>query len=81
LTSNWSKKRGNEFTPTDALVYIQEIEREKDQAKALYERFREYIVNGPSQIQAPVRKIIGQTRGWKHAELSKTLFDAEDSAD
>jgi hypothetical protein len=77
LPTNWPQKRdGKQFTREDAVAYLRKLESEKDQAKAAYDRAREYICNAPSQVQTPVRKMIRERKGWDDAELSKVLFEA-----
>ena len=76
LLSNWPQKRNNkQFTTEDAVAYVRELESERDQANTAYNRAREYVTNTPPQIQTPVRKIIGQRKGWKDAKLPTALFE------
>jgi hypothetical protein len=75
LPSNWTEKRGQQFTIEDAVVYLRELEKAKDQAASTYNRAREYLKNAPSQIQTPVRKAIRQVGEWADEKLSANLFD------
>jgi len=75
LTSNWPHRRDRQFTREDAVQYVGELERSRDEAKAAYDRAHEYISNAPSQIQTPVRKMIRESRGWKDETLSEILFE------
>ncbi|MGA9185135.1 MAG: hypothetical protein WBZ32_07545 [Candidatus Acidiferrales bacterium] len=77
LSTNWPRKRTRNFTPEDALRYVNELERAKDEAKEAYDRAREYITNAPSQIQTPVRRMMRERKAWKDATLSRVLFEAE----
>jgi hypothetical protein len=77
LSTNWPRKRDRNFTPEDALRYVDELERAKNDAKEAYHRAREYITNAPSQIQTPVRKMMRERKAWEDATLSKVLFEAE----
>ena len=76
LPSNWERERqGRKFSVEGAVQYISELERARDEAKAAYDRAREYVSNAPSQIQTSVRKIIQQKKGWKDATLPTILFE------
>ena len=75
LPSNWERERqGREFTDEDAVQYVSELERARDEPEAAYDRAREYICNAPSQIQTPVRKMIREMKGWEDALLPAVLF-------
>ena len=74
LTTNWLKKRGQDFTPEDAIRYLKELESEQDRAASAYNRARKYVKNTPSLIQTNVRRAM-QQEGWQDTELSKVLFD------
>jgi len=74
LTTNWPKKRGQDFTPEDAIRYLKELESEQDRATSTYDRAREYVKNTPSLIQTNVRRAMQQEE-WQDTELSKVLFD------
>jgi hypothetical protein len=74
LPSNWNDHRGHAFTPDDAVVYANELERARDAARADYDRAREYVSNAPSQIQTPARKLLREKMGWVDATLSPALF-------
>jgi len=78
LPSNWPNKRGRDFTPEDAVSFLQELEAVRDRAKAAYERAREYIVNAPPLIDTTVRRAL-RARGWEDARLSATLFEERPS--
>jgi hypothetical protein len=76
LPSNWERQRqGRKFKVEDAVRYLSELERAKDEARAPYERAYEYVSNAPSQIQTPVRRMMREKRGWKDATLSRVLFE------
>lgn len=77
LPSNWVCKRNRRFTPKDALQYVKDLERARDDTNETYERAREYIANAPSQIQTVARRLISRDRGWKDASLPQILFEAE----
>lgn len=79
LTTNWPDKRcGKQFTRKDAVAYLTELEAERDQAKATYDRAREYVRNAPKHIQTPVRKIMQTKEGWEDAKLPSLLFETEE---
>ncbi|MFI5095376.1 MAG: hypothetical protein ACHQIK_18220 [Candidatus Acidiferrales bacterium] len=75
LTSNWLDKRERPFTLEDAVAYLRELETDRDQSKADYDRAREYIRNAPHQIQTPIRKIIREKRDWGDSKLPAVLFE------
>ncbi|MGC1619958.1 MAG: hypothetical protein WA765_15825 [Candidatus Acidiferrum sp.] len=76
LPSNWDdEQKGRKFTVEDAVQYLGELEGAKDEAKATYDRAREYLINTPSQIQTPVRRIMREKKGWKDSTLSGILFE------
>jgi hypothetical protein len=75
LSTNWRRKRGMEFTPEDALQYLNELERAKDDAAAAYNRAREYITNTPPRIRTVVRELVRKRKGWKDADLAEVLFE------
>jgi hypothetical protein len=75
LISNWWEKRGKQFTPEDAVAYLRELESQRDQAKANYDRAREYIRNAPLQIQTTVRRMMQVEKGWEDAKLPTILFE------
>ncbi|TAM80980.1 MAG: hypothetical protein EPN47_13935 [Acidobacteria bacterium] len=77
LATNWLEKRGKEFTPEDALQYLDDVERAKDNATSAYNRTREYITNTPPRIQTVVRKMVRKRKGWKDAVLAGILFEVE----
>jgi hypothetical protein len=76
LPSNWPQQRnGKQFTRADAVTYLRELESERGQAKAAYDRAREYFSNAPSQVQTPLRKTMREERGWEDATLPEILFE------
>lgn len=78
LPSNWIDKRGRDFTPEDAVDFLQELEAARDRAKATYERAREYIANAPPLIDTAVRRAL-RARGWEDARLPEVLFEDNSS--
>jgi hypothetical protein len=74
LPSNWIDKRGRNFTPEDAVHFLQELETARDRAKATYERAREYIANAPPLIDTAVRRAL-RARGLEDARLPAILFE------
>lgn len=75
LPSNWPQQRkGKQFTRKDAVRYLRELERGRGQAKAAYDRAREYVTKAPSQIQTPIRKAMREERGWEDTALPEVLF-------
>jgi hypothetical protein len=77
LPTNWPRKRFKEFSPEDALQYLDEVERAKDDAAAAYGRAREYITNTPPQIQTRLREMVRKRKGWKDTALAKALFEVQ----
>jgi len=75
LSSNWEKRRGVPFTVEDAVQYLSELERTRDQAIATYDRAREYIKNTPPQIQTGLRKIVQRAKDFGDATLPAVLFE------
>jgi len=76
LETNWpDKQNGQQFTREGAVAYLRKLETERDQAKVIYDRAREYISNAPSQIQTPVRRIMQVKKGWEDATLPTILFE------
>jgi hypothetical protein len=74
LPSNWREKRGCEFSPGDAVRYLNELESERERAATTYDRAREYVCNTPSHVQTLVRRAM-QRLGWRDKELPTVLFD------
>lgn len=74
LGSNWRDNRGRDFTPADAVRYLQELEALSKRARSTYERAREYIVNSPPLVGTEVREAM-RAQGWKDAKLPEFLFD------
>ena len=61
--SNWnSEQKGRKFKVEDAVQYLSELEHAGDEARATYDRAREYVINAPSQIQTPVRRMIREKK-------------------
>jgi hypothetical protein len=79
LSSNWTEKRGAEFTANDAIRYVKELEGDSHHDRAEIERARHYIVNAPPLINTEVREIL-RARGWRDTELPATLFERSQSA-
>jgi hypothetical protein len=76
LPSNWnSGQKGRKFKVEDAVQYLSELEHAGDEARATYDRAREYVINAPSQIQTPVRRMIRERKGWQDAQLPTILFE------
>lgn len=78
LPSNWRQKRAREFTPEDAIAFLSELEANRDQAKATYERAREYLTNTPPLIDTAVRRAMRE-RGWEDTRLPIILFETPPS--
>jgi hypothetical protein len=74
LPSNWMEKRGHDFTPEDAVLFLSELEAKRDQARATYARAREYVTNAPPLVDTAVRQAM-RGRGWKDASLPTILFE------
>lgn len=74
LRSNWKEKRGRDFSLDDAVQYLEELKAGRDQAKATYDRAREYVTNAPPQIATAVRRI-SRERGWSDTQLAGILFE------
>lgn len=77
LSTNWRRKRYKDFTPEDALRYLDELECAKDDAEAAYNRAHEYVINTPPQIQTAVREIVRMRKGWQDAASAGVLFEEE----
>lgn len=75
LSSNWTKKRGRDFTSEDAVRYLVELQAARDQATTIYDRAREYVRNTPPNIQTAVRRAMFE-QGWDDAELPTVLFES-----
>lgn len=74
LPSNWIEKRGHDFTPEDAVLFLSELEAKRDQARATYARAREYVTNAPPLVDTAVRQAM-RGRGWEDTHLSTILFE------
>jgi hypothetical protein len=70
LPSNWNERRGQQFSPEDAVAHATELES----TQAEYDRAREYVSNAPAQIQTPARRLLRERKGWIDAALSPSLF-------
>jgi hypothetical protein len=75
LGSNWKDRRGRDFSAEDAVGYLSELERQRDEAAARYDRACEYIRNTPEQIQTSVRAMLRDKRDFKDATLATSLFE------
>ena len=75
LSSNWEKVRGRGFSPDDAVRYLSELERNRDEGEPRYGRACEYVRNTPDQIQTDVRKMLQARKEFKAATLPVTLFE------
>jgi hypothetical protein len=76
LPSNWdSEQKGRKFRVEDAVQYLSKLELARDEARATYDRAREYVINAPSQIQTPVRRMMREKKGWEDATLPAILFE------
>lgn len=72
LTTNWCEKLHNDFSPDDAVAYLEGLDTE--QKRETYKRAKEYVQNAPPSIQTELRKLMRQ-HGWADAKLSSTLFE------
>lgn len=75
LPTNWQVKRGHAFTCEDAVRYLEELERRRQEAADCLKRAREYIRNAPDQIQPEVRKRICTRTDWTDNKLAEALFE------
>lgn len=76
LTTNWNEKLPREFSPDDAVRYLDKLDAERKQTRLTYERAREYVRNAPPSIQTEVRTKMRE-KGWADAKLSDLLFETE----
>jgi hypothetical protein len=76
LTTNWCEKFQRDFSPDDAVRYLEGLKAKRKQASATYERAKEYVQKAPSSIQTEVRARMRE-RGWVDAKLSDLLFEVE----
>ena len=74
LSSNWNKKRGQDFTSEDAVRYLECLKGLGSRTRTEYQRAREYITNAPPLVGTEVRQML-RARGWDDAELPRILFD------
>jgi hypothetical protein len=74
LTTNWCEKFQRDFSPDEAVRYLEGLEAERKQASATYKRAKEYVQNAPSSIQTEVRTRMRE-KGWADAKLSNLLFE------
>lgn len=77
LPSNWqeAQKRNRQFSPDDAVQYVQERIREQAEARQKLDRLKEYICNAPPQIQTALRNRILAATDWKVSDLPTVLFE------
>ena len=80
LESNWDEHQGQNFTAEDAVRYLSELERQRDEASLRYSRACEYIRNTPRKIQTEVRRLLDGKRDFKSATLAPVLFEEADGA-
>lgn len=73
LTTNWREKRNRDFSPEDAVLYLDEVHDDQPLTRT-YARAREYVQNAPPSIQTEVRKRMRE-KGWADAKLSDVLFE------
>lgn len=73
LTTNWWEKRNRDFSPEDAVHYLDEVRADRRLTKT-YERSREYVQNAPPSIQTEVRKRMRE-KSWIDTKLSEVLFE------
>jgi hypothetical protein len=76
LTTNWKDKLQREFSPDDAVHYLEKLDAEQKQTRLIYERAREYVRNAPPSIQTEVRTKMRE-KGWTDSKLSDLLFETE----
>lgn len=76
LETNWAEKFQREFSPDDAVRYLERLETEQRQARLRYERAKEYVRNAPASIQTAVRAKMRE-KGWGDAKLSDVLFEPD----
>ncbi|HEX5425170.1 MAG TPA: hypothetical protein VFW94_16605 [Candidatus Acidoferrales bacterium] len=76
LETNWAEKFQREFSPDDAVRYLEGLETEQRQARLRYDRAKEYVRNAPASIQTAVRAKMRE-RGWDDAKLSDILFEPD----
>jgi len=76
LTTNWNEKLTREFSPDDAVRYLEKLDAERKQTRLIYERAREYVRNAPPSIQTEVRTKMRE-KGWTDSKLSDLLFETE----
>ena len=74
LTTNWNEKFQRDFSPDDAVRYLERLDAERKQTRLTYERAGEYVRNAPPSIQTEVRTKMRE-KGWTDAKLSDLLFE------
>jgi hypothetical protein len=74
LRSNWTEKRGREFTVDDAVSYLRTLEFAGPH-DAIICRAREYVRNTAPNIQTRVREKM-RALGWEDVDLPKILFES-----
>jgi hypothetical protein len=77
LKTNWSERGRAEFSPEDAVRYLAELDAQRRQTRATYDRAKEYVRNAPPSVQTKVRQLLHQ-EGWTDVKLSESLFEAKD---
>lgn len=80
LETNWRERRGRDFTAGDAIDYLSELERQKDEASLRYNRACEYVRNAPDAIRTEVRALLVGKADFKSAELARVLFEPEEES-
>jgi hypothetical protein len=68
LRSNWVDKRRSGLSCVDALLYVNQLGRQKR------ERAEQYVRNAPSQVQTELRALLRNNLGWSDNELPRVLF-------
>jgi len=77
LKTNWEEKFDKRaFSIDEAVRHLEKLDEERRQARATYDRAKEYVQNAPPSIQTEVRKLMRE-RGWADAKLSDLLFEGE----
>jgi len=76
LETNWDEKFHRDFSPQDAVRYLERLDAGRKRTKVAYERAKEYITNAPPLIQTKVRALM-RDKGWHDAKLSDLFFEAD----
>jgi hypothetical protein len=75
LETNWEDKFDKRaFSVDEAVRYLDKLDEERKQAKATFDRAKEYVQNAPPSIQTEVRRLMRE-KGWLDAKLSDLLFE------